>query len=251
MEEILLSVNILPGNVVYIDDSPTQRADIKAAFPQMRVVGGAPNLWRHLLLWAPETQTVQITGESTARTKMVQAQVLREEQRKAVSNEEFLASLDIKMKFARVSNLKDSRFSRALELLNKTNQFNTTGKRWLPEDCSAAFASGFEFCTFEVMDRYTDYGLVGVLILGPEEIQQFVMSCRVMSLEAEIAAIAHVSETFRRRGLNTIFAAMVFTDKNLPCRDVYSRCGFAEVDGRWQMDLAQTLRMPAHITLPT
>ncbi len=249
MEDILLSVNLLPENVVYIDDNPSQRADIKAAFPQMRVIGGAPNLWRHLLLWAPETQIAEITGESANRTQMVQAQVRREDQRRTTSNEDFLTSLDIKISFSFMNSTKNPRFSRAFELINKTNQFNTTGKRWLLEDCTAGFANGLEFCTFEVTDRYTDYGLVGVLIIAPGEIQQFVMSCRVMSLEVEVAAIAYISGIFRKRGSHQVTAAMVVTDRNLPCRDVFSQCGFTEIGGKWQMDLAEELQIPAHITL--
>ena len=251
MAEILEHVNLLPGNVVYIDDNPAERAAIKAAFPDIRVIGGNPVTWRRQLLWAAETQVATITTESAGRTEMVRAQVAREEKRRSLSREEFLASLQVRVTLFAVDDIKHPRFPRTLELINKTNQFNTTGKRWTQEECAQAFASGdVRFYAFDVTDVYTSYGLVGVLIVDREGIRQFVMSCRVVGLQAEIAAIAAIAEILRARGLKTMACAMVETEKNLPCRDLYARCGFqAGESGRWVRDLAEPLSVPAHISL--
>src|SRR6266853_747201 len=103
---------------------------IKAAFPDMRVLGPNPYLWRRILLWSPETQVATVTAESAARTEMVQKQVEREGQRKRLSREDFLGSLEVGASLSEIASTNDARFARALELINKTNQFNTTGKRW-------------------------------------------------------------------------------------------------------------------------
>jgi FkbH-like protein len=249
MAEILAQVNLLPRNVVYIDDNPGQRSEIKAAFPDIRVLGGNPFIWRHILLWSAETQLPAITAEAAARTEMVRAQVIREEQRQSQSPKEFLASLNVRINLFHVENVFHIRFARVLELVNKTNQFNTTGRRWTREECIAAFAAGTRFYAFDVADRYTEYGLVGVLVVDATGIRQFVMSCRIMGLEAEIAAVAQIVEVFRTRGAATIVGAMVETDRNLPCRDVYARCGFEPATGGWQRQTAPPLPIPAHITL--
>ena len=86
---------MLPRNVVFIDDNPVERDAVKAAFPDMRVIGDDPYELRSLLLWAPETQVPYITNESVRRTEMVQAQVQREAARKRLSREEFLQTLEI------------------------------------------------------------------------------------------------------------------------------------------------------------
>src|SRR5437660_10773754 len=77
-EDILAEANLLPRSVVYIDDNPVERASIKAAFPDVRVFGPNPLVWRRILLWSAETQVPTITAESAARTDMVRAQVERE-----------------------------------------------------------------------------------------------------------------------------------------------------------------------------
>ena len=249
MAEILAHVNLLPRNVVYIDDNPAERAAIKAVFPDIRVLGGTPLTWRRILLWSPETQVPAITAESAARTEMVRAQVTREEHRQTLPREAFLASLDVRMQLFEVSDVGHPRFGRVLELINKTNQFNTTGRRWTREECGAAFAAGTTCYAFEVADLYTEYGLVGVLLVDAEGIRQFVMSCRILGLEAEIAAVARIVDMVRTRGGATVFAAMVETDRNLPCRDLYARCGFTAADGGWQRAVDPPLPVPAHITL--
>jgi FkbH-like protein len=249
MAAILAQVNLLPRNVVYIDDNPAERAAIKGAFPEIRVLGGNPVLWRRILLWSAETQVPDVTAESAARTEMVRAQVVREVQREAMSREEFLASLNVEMKLFQVDSVSHPRFPRVLELINKTNQFNTTGERWTIEQCGAALASGTAFFAFEVADIYTDYGLVGVLVVEDDTIGQFVMSCRIMGLGAEVAGIAHVMATLRGRGAVRVSGVMVETARNLPCRDLYARCGFTNDGGRWWRDLDPPLPVPGHIKL--
>jgi FkbH-like protein len=249
MSEILREVNILPRSVVYIDDNPAQRDDIKRNFPDIRVLGGTPNIWRHVLLWAPETQVSTITPESTKRTQMIQAQVQREEERISQSGQEFLFSLQLKMKIYSVFNIEHPRFSRIFELVNKTNQFNTTGQRWNLEEFISAFAKGMRIIAFEVSDRFTEYGLVGVLLIDKACIRQFVMSCRVMSLDAELAAIAYASKLIVEMGTKQIFADLVHTDRNAPCRDVYHRSGFENIDGIWICKSDKISQIPRYIDL--
>jgi FkbH-like protein len=247
MAEILAQVNLLPRNVVYIDDNPTERAALSSAFPEMRVLGGTPLTWRRILLWSAETQVPAITAESGVRTEMVRAQVNREEQRERMSREDFLTSLDVRMNMFEIENVDHPRFPRVLELINKTNQFNTTGRRWTHSECATALAGGKIFYAFDVADIHTDYGLVGVVVVDAGGIQQFVMSCRILGLEAEIAAIAHIVKLECARGRDTIFGAMLETDRNLPCRDLYSRCGFEPVEGGWRRDLLSGIEIPKHI----
>jgi FkbH-like protein len=145
LEEILQETNLLPGNVLFVDDNPVERASIQAAFPAVRAIGPEPLLWRRILLWSPETQVASISAESTARTAMVQAQVERETQRKHMSREEFLASLNVQLDLLEITTTEHPRFKRALELINKSNQYNTTGIRWSEQQCQAAFAEGTSF----------------------------------------------------------------------------------------------------------
>lgn len=251
LEEILQETNLLPGNVLFVDDNPVERASIQAAFPAVRAIGPEPLLWRRILLWSPETQVASISAESTARTAMVQAQVERETQRKQMSREEFLASLNVQLDLLEIHTTEHPRFKRAIELINKSNQYNTTGIRWSEQQCQAAFAEGTSFFAFEVKDRFTPYGLVGVVVVKGTHVEQFVMSCRVVGMSVELAALATIFDIIRTRnpGAEPITASLEHTPANTLARDLWSRCGFNERAGLWQSMPGEMLACPAHVQI--
>ena len=87
------------------------------------------------------------------------------------------------------------------------------------------------------------------MVLDATGLAQFVMSCRVLGLEVEAAAVAVAVESLAQDGAEAAFAAMVETERNLPCRDLYRRCGFTQVAGGWLHPVAPRPPVPAHITL--
>ena len=156
----------------------------------------------------------------------------RENERKSMSREEFLANLGARVGLGRFILASDERFPRAFELLNKTNQFNTDGKRWTIQEMHDFFADGGQIITFNVFDKFTDYGLVGVILLQPSKIAQFVMSCRVLGLDVEIGVLRYIMRTIRGGGHGgPIEARIVETEANMPSRDVYKRAGFSDLGG--------------------
>lgn len=249
IEEILREVNLLPRNVLFVDDNPRERADVQAAFPQIRTIGPNPYLWRRILLWSPETQVATITNESVARTEMVRAQVQRETLRRTMSREEFLCTLGVKVQISTIGSTEQEGFVRALELINKSNQFNTSGKRWTYQDCETAFSEGTRFHIFEVSDKLTSYGIVGVVVVKESLIEQLVMSCRVVGLDVENAVIAHLIEQLRTAGYDRVSALIRETEANLLCRDLYKRCGFEDRDGTWIRHANPKMEIPAHVEI--
>ncbi|WP_147728540.1 HAD-IIIC family phosphatase [Methylobacterium sp. WL116] len=236
--EILREVNVLPGNTVFIDDNPVEREAVKAAFPGIRTLGADLYGIRRTLLWAPEMQAPFITDESGRRTEMVQAQVVREQTRATLTREEFLATLEIRITPSVITDPADSRFRRALELINKTNQFNTTGQRWTLEAMQAALRAGVRLHAFEVVDKFTDYGLVGVIVLDDSTLVQCVMSCRVVGLDVETAMLAQVEEIARQARRPHLSAAFVTTERNTLCLDLYRNHGYRLNGDHWIKDLA-------------
>lgn len=235
--EILREANLLPKNVLFVDDNPVERASVKRAFPEIRVLGSNPYSVRQTLLWAPELQGISITEESSRRTQMIQAQVKRESDKETMSRDEFLKSLSLRMKFLSIRDVSHPRFDRAFELLNKTNQFNTTGKRWTHAEVVALFAQGGEFQTFEVDDIYSNYGMVGVVVIENTTIAQWAMSCRVLGLDIETAAVREVVHALASRGAQTVNAEVVETASNYICRDLYAQCGFQFDGTKWSVKI--------------
>jgi FkbH-like protein len=249
MRDMLKGVNLLPGNVVFVDDNPAERAQMQAAFPELRVIGGNPFLIRRLLLLSPQTQVAAVTAEARDRTRMVQAQLRRESERAEFSPEDFARQQDIRLTLSAIRSEEHPKFSRALELINKTNQFNTTGQRWTRELCLEFFAGGGWFAIYEVEDRYTAYGLVGIMLIKDSTIVQWVMSCRVMGMGVEFAALSSVVALLRQRTDTNIRANLVETTSNQPCRHVYAEAGFVARDDGLVLPGGVTPEAPRYVTI--
>ena len=249
MAEILAEVRVLPRSVVFIDDNPAERAAMQAAFADMRVLGSHPYYLRRTLLLAPELQGASVTDESARRTEMIQAQAVREEALRegvgaGASREDFLAQQDIVLGLGEIADTDAPTFARAFELINKTNQFNTTGQRWTRGECAAHFAAGGVFVVYDVGDRFVEYGLVGVVILRGTQIVQWVMSCRVIGMGVERAVLAELAREGRVRS-----GALVETDANLPCRAIYADAGFVALGEAWHLPEGAAIICPAFISV--
>lgn len=232
IREILEETNLLPGNALFIDDNPVERDAVRREFPEIRILGEDLYGIREYLLTAPELDVPSITEESSRRTEMIRAQCEREHTRSSMSREEFLQSLNLKVVGHVIKSPSDHGFERACELLNKTNQFNTTGLRWTSEEIGRFFAEGGVFHAFKVTDRFTAYGLVGLLLVQGNCIRQFVMSCRVVGVDVEQQMLRSVID---RINTPEVTAEYVKTEKNHLCTDLYPKNGFElrEGDGLW------------------
>ena len=247
--DIIQIANILPSSVVFVDDNPVERASIEAAFPGIRTLGEHPYGIRRALLWSSETQFTTITEESLRRSEMMLKQADRELSRKSLTREEFLRSLHVKLEAILITSTKHPRFERVLELVNKTNQFNTSGKRWTQQEFSDWLDHGKNIMAFCVEDKFSDYGLVVVVIFEKGLIEQFVMSCRVAGMEVELAALSLVVKAASANGSADVLGSITETQANLPIRDLYRSAGFLNIDGQWSVPSGTTVKMPSSISL--
>lgn len=228
---ILDEVGLTAKSAVFVDDNPVERAAVQEAFPEIRVIGANPLQVKRILTWSPETQIPVLTDESVRRETMVRQQISREQERAVQSRDSFLNSLGAELRVIQVIGAEQSEFSRCLELINKTNQFNTSGQRWSLEEISLHLAEGKRLFCFAAKDRFSEYGIVGAVLTAPGEIVQFVMSCRVLGLEMELAAMGAVVGALRVSDPGSgVTGKIVETESNRPCRDLFQRCGFAPQD---------------------
>jgi FkbH-like protein len=247
LTEILRETNLLPGNTVVIDDSPVERASLTRALPGLRAFGSNPYQWRRILLWSAETQVAAVTSESARRTETVKSKIRRDHLGAKLSRDAFLAELRLQIRCSTIRSAAVPGFARALELVNKTNQFNTTGRRWTEQECRAAFDDGTSFCAFDVKDKFIRYGMACVAIVRATTILQFALSCRVIGMDVESAALAAILRALNERGATTVTAQFAATQFNLLCRDFYRRCGFTRSGNGYRRRLRPALEVPTHI----
>lgn len=228
---IINELSLTPKNVLFVDDNPVERDSVKAAIPEIRVIGADPFSIKRILLWSPETQVARLSAESVLREQSLINKVKRDQQQIALPRSDFLKGLDSQVEIVEVNGLDSPVFYRVFELVNKTNQFNTVGVRRTVEDYQSHWREGGRVFAFSVKDKYSEYGLVGVIFFLKECITQFVMSCRVLGMEIEIAALRAVVQRLREADLIVELTGLVLpTEKNMPARMVFRDAGFEVTD---------------------
>jgi FkbH-like protein len=248
---ILTDLCMTPKSAVFVDDNPVERESVRVSLPGIRVIGSDPFVVRRILLWSPETQIAARSNETVRREEMIRKQVDREREKSSMSRTDFLKSLQSKVAIFEVINSEQGSFSRIFELVNKTNQFNTNGNRWTIEDYRAHFDKGGRVFGFSVVDRFSDYGIVGVAFVLGARVLQFVMSCRVLGMEIEIAVLSRLIEAIRiEQPAVKVSGSIINTEANTPCRDFYVRAGFHQAPSNdYELDGSKSCVSEAHVEM--
>lgn len=227
--QILRDTNTLPQHALFIDDNPREVDEVRQVFPDMNFYGFDHYLWRGDILNRPEMLVPVITQESAAKTQLVQAKIGRDRTMDILDRGDWLTSLKLAQRISTLNSIHHRDFARVLELINKTNQFNTNGVRWTSEELAEHFAAGGYLIASHLSDIHADNGLIGVVVIRHDVILQAVLSCRVFNLGAE-AAMMHAAVRAILADHVTARGSIVPTGLNFVCHDLYRNLGF-EAEG--------------------
>jgi FkbH-like protein len=267
LERIASQLNIGIDSLVFVDDNPAERARIRQSLPSVAVPELPADASRYVrcLADAGYFEATAFTAEDRVRSEQYAANASRESvQRASESLDDFLRGLDMLV----VSGpFRTVDLARIAQLINKTNQFNPTTRRYSLDEV-ARFAACDRCLTlqFRLVDRFGDSGIVSAMILRPDdakrdtfEIDTWVMSCRVFGRELEYEVMNIAVETVRAAGARTLVAAYFPTPKNRVVKDLYSNLGFnalpcsESVPGstRWSLDIAHYTARATHVARRT
>ena len=253
-------------SLVFLDDNPLEREWVRSQLPDVAVVelsGSAANYVRDLDA-GRYFDVLAISEEDRQRAEMYRRDHQREAARaQAGSLEEFLTGLDMQATTSRVTG---ENLARVTQLVNKTNQFNLTTRRYTEAQVSAIAAAPRAWTgVFELSDRFGHHGIVGLMFCvvadtatgDTWEIDTWLMSCRVLGRTLERFMLDRAVDAARAAGITRLVGEYRPTGKNALVGDLFERLGFARIDGdraehRYQLsvDRAQTpyssLISPAH-----
>ncbi len=225
IDEIARRLNLGLESVVFVDDNPVELAEVSARLPRVRCLqfpkheDEVPNFFHEMSrLFARKT----VTPEDIERTEMYRRRLkgLVPADLEGADLTAFLRSLQ--MNLAVRNHSRDS-FERAVQLINKTNQFNLNGRRVTSEVIASKLAAGARLFGASLTDRHGSHGEILACLLSPDGIiQHFVMSCRVFQRRVEYAFLAWLASNAKPlHGLD--FAS---TARNEPFRNFLRDPGF-------------------------
>ena len=228
--EIAEELNIGPDALVFFDDNPVERAEVRHTAPAVHVVEVPTDPGRYVdaLAAVAALDTQMVTAEDRRRAEYYEGQVARREAERSVTPEQFLASLEMK---AAVGGLDASTSQRIAQLVGKTNQFNLTTKRYSQGELEAlATAPTSTVQWLRLGDRYGDMGLICVAVLRFDgdiaDIDSLVLSCRAANRGIEQTMVAHLARLARDHACNTLVGHYAPTAKNTVVKNLYDELGF-------------------------
>jgi methoxymalonate biosynthesis protein len=227
VRRIAEGLNFAHRTLAFIDDQPTERAEVSFHLPEVRCY---PAEQASMLPGLPELSPALTTVDSRGRRQMYQASFRRDAMRADFTgpDEEFLRSLDLVMRIGRAT---EQDLSRVEELTVRTSQMNATGVHYSAKTLRGLLADpGHEVLVVTLADRFGPHGAVGITLLeqhpGVWHLKLLATSCRVVSfgvgstilnwlITQAALARAHVVADFRA------------TDRNRMMEIAYRFAGFS------------------------
>ncbi len=250
LRHIAKTLNIGIDSLVFADDNPFERNLVRQELPQVAVpeLPEDPALYIDAISDGGYFEALTLTKEDSERSQQYQANAERERMKESVTDmASYLRGLEMQLVWQGFDSVG---LSRIAQLINKSNQFNLTTRRYTEEDVAEMIDHpGTLTLQLRLLDRFGDNGMIAVIIGKVAdnrtlEIDTWLMSCRVLGRQVEEATLNLIVARAQAMGLERLVGFYLPTAKNSMVKDHYGKLGFtctgSSEDGSsvWSLDLA-------------
>jgi len=234
-------------SMVFLDDNPFERDLVRKGLPEVAVpeLPDDPALYARTLAAAGYFEAVTFSEEDRKRATFYRDNARRATLRDQVGDlDGYLASLRMTIVFAPFDATGRARIA---QLINKSNQFNLTTRRYTEGDVAELEADPSAF-TLQVrlVDAFGDNGMISVIVCRPSgadawEIDTWLMSCRVLGRRVEQMVLREIIAHARAMGVRRLIGVYRPTERNGMVREHYAKLGFlpagedASGETTWQL----------------
>jgi FkbH-like protein len=224
-------INIFPDSFVFVDDNPAEREIIRQQVPGVSVPElSAPEDYIKAIDRSGYFEVTTLSADDRKRAEMYKENAKRAELQSSFGDYgEYLKSLEMRGEFG---HFDAPHAERITQLINKSNQFNLTTRRYTAAEVEALIGDAAYVTLYgRLIDKFGDNGIVSIVIGHAEgeimDINLWVMSCRVLKRDLEKAMFDRLVEDAAAKGVKTIRGHYYPTAKNLLVKDFYATIGFA------------------------
>jgi FkbH-like protein len=236
---ILQVWNIAADSVVFVDDSPMELAEVATAHPGMQCIPFPNGDYAAGMALLRELRDLcgkeKISDEDTIRLQSIRQGVQFQNVVEGGSvSESFLEQADATLTIDFCPSPGDSR---ALELVNKTNQFNLNGIRYTEADWVHRLEPpDAVFAVLSYEDKFGQLGKIAV-IQGQRtgaclNVGAWVMSCRAFSRRIEYQCLKIL---FHRFHLSQIRFEFTATPRNGPIQEFFAKLSGGKPEGAFSL----------------
>lgn len=247
LERIAQRLDIGLDSLVLLDDNPAERAQVRLSLPQVAVpeLGDDPSTFVRTLMMAGYFESVAFTPEDLARADQYRGNAHRAELLEGSRDlGQFLLSLQMQIRFAP---FQPQGRKRIAQLINKTNQFNLTTRRYTEAQVAEMEASaGHYTLQINLADRFGDNGMICAIICHRRseewEVDSWLMSCRVLNRKVEEAICNRIARDAIDAGARRLIGVYRPTPRNKIVARLFEQLGFSRIDSpeddqRWWLEL--------------
>jgi FkbH-like protein len=234
---IAAELNIGIDSLVFIDDNPFERNLVRQELPMVavpEVSDDDPVGYPAALADAGYFEGLSITDEDRERTAQYQGNKARDALKASVTDlPSYLRGLEMALISKRFDKIG---MQRIVQLINKSNQFNLTTKRYTDEDVIAVMADPDAFgLQLRLTDRFGDNGIIAIVIGRLRDnkdlyIDTWLMSCRVLGRQVEPTTLNLICQEAKKLGARRVVGEYIPTKKNGMVKDHYAKLGFTVMD---------------------
>ena len=221
-------------SMVFFDDNPAERLQVRNELPDVAVLElpQDPALFRRTLIAAGYFESILFSEEDRKRANFYQNNTRRSLMLGQYSDiNSYLKSLEMKMFVGPFNSYGRARIA---QLINKSNQFNLTTKRYNENDVKN-LEKNINYFTRQIRleDSFGDNGMICVIICKKEkdywEIDTWLMSCRVIGRRVEEAVLQDIIKIAMSSGISKLVGHYIPTNRNMIVKDHYLKLGFTKV----------------------
>lgn len=233
VEKLIRQTKLRPETVVFIDDNPFERQEVKNKVPDIVVLDDKN--------WSKIQKNDFIQRSSEQSQTEIQTRINRYRtalemeagDQRVEEDEEFLRSLKRQIRIKTISPDKLGRFTR---LLVETHRINFNPDKFLEYESALEYLhgrlnEGDELYAVSTGESDLSLGLTGAFVINVDgeiaRITDGTFSCGVMGRNFEDRAVLELIEIFKKRGIKQLEVLVTFTQTNKRVRDMLESIGLS------------------------
>ena len=228
------TLNIGFDSLVFLDDNPFERNIVRQFLPDVVVpdLPEDPSLYLQTLAGLNLFETASFSEADLQRADQYREEAQRELTKTHFTNiNDYLSSLGMEISLERFNAFN---LPRIAQLSQRSNQFNLMTRRYSEAACEAMMCDpSIAPLTVKLADKFGDYGLISVVILKSAgrdiEIDEYLMSCRVLQRGVESFAMNNIFSYAARQGAERVTGHYLPTKKNEMVKNFFKGFGFEKI----------------------
>ncbi len=220
------------SSFVFWDDNPIEREKTKLLLPSMYTVDVPSEVWE----WPSSIKTLfelskfYITDDDKEKSSQYSARhEFISSRKQSLDVNSFLKSIKLS---ATIVPFGEGNSFRAVQLCQKTNQFNLTTRRHTAESLQKIALTDSQYCSLaSLKDKFGNHGLVGLFCLQDINgsdlyIDTFLLSCRVLGRHLESWMMSQIIDIARNNNFTRLIAEFIPSKRNTVAERFLEDCGF-------------------------